>query len=178
MAKSVEDTMDKTLRWMGENLDGAQRAVHPAGHPNAGEHCTNSGTGILVCCYINALGKVLLKGGGRDNERFKAFVTECMPDFLTAKSTLKLPRTPKNRSGGEEWLYEVYRCGFVHAFYPDRFAWGRSTSASYWLSAAPPTLNIDRLVKGFHQGVKVFRQKAKTDPDLRLNFKRYITRGH
>jgi hypothetical protein len=160
---------------MSENLSGAQRAVHPPGHPNAGTHCTNSGTGIIVCCYINALGKVLRKGQPGDSERFKTFVRECMPDFLNAGSTRSLPPTPRRQVGGEYWLYEVYRCGFVHAFYPDRAAWGRSRSARYWLKNNPPTLNIDRLVRGFNDGLVVFRRKAEDDPDLRANFKRYIT---
>ena len=53
----AEDLFDRTLRWMGENLDGANRAVSPHGHPRAGTPCTNSGTAIIVCCYITHLGR-------------------------------------------------------------------------------------------------------------------------
>ena len=67
---AAEDTMDRTLRWMCENLWGARDARHPHNHKNAGSHRTNSGTGVLVCCYINALGKVLRKCKKGDRERF------------------------------------------------------------------------------------------------------------
>lgn len=63
MTRGREDIVEKTLRHMTENLNGAYNAMHPEGHPNAGDHCTNSGTCILVCCYINALGKILSRGG-------------------------------------------------------------------------------------------------------------------
>jgi hypothetical protein len=57
MTKAKEDECERKLRWMTENLNGAYAAKHPEGHKNAGKHCTNSGTCIIVCCYINALGK-------------------------------------------------------------------------------------------------------------------------
>ena len=104
----AEDLLDRTLRWMRENLDGANRAVHPAGHSNEGKPCSNSGTAIIVCCYINALGKVLKKGKGRDNERFKFFVTECMTDFMNAASTKALPaRAGLGAGAGDAWLCRV-----------------------------------------------------------------------
>src|SRR3972149_5673120 len=116
----TEDLMDRTLRWMSENLSGAQRAVHPPGHKKAGTPCTNSGTGVLVCCYIDALGKVLAKGQRGTQKRFQTFVRECMLDFLQAGSTKSLPPTPSGKVGGEEWLYEIYRCGFIHGFFPGK----------------------------------------------------------
>jgi hypothetical protein len=163
---------------MSENLTGARDAVHPAGHKNAGDHCTNSGTGIITCCYINALGKVLLKGQLGDGRRFRAFVTTCMQDFLQADSTKALPPTPRNQVGGEHWLYEVYRCGFVHAFYPTAGAWGRADAGKkYWsFKNGRPILNIDAFVKAFMQGVEEFKNQASADPDLRANFEDYITR--
>ena len=63
MANRQEDLLDRTLRWMLDNLHGAYTAKYPTDHQKAGQYCVNSGTCILVCCYINALGKVLLKGG-------------------------------------------------------------------------------------------------------------------
>ena len=51
--KSGEDVMDRRLRWMRENIDGAYHATHPPGHENEGMHCTNSGTCIIVCCYMH-----------------------------------------------------------------------------------------------------------------------------
>jgi hypothetical protein len=161
---------------MMENLSGAQRAVHPEGHAKAGTYCTNSGTGILVCCYIDALGKVLTKGKKGNRKRFDAFVHSCMQEFLGAGSTKELPPTPSGKPGGDAWLYEVYRCGFIHGFYPGGTArWRRSESARYWTHRGGVTLNIDALVKGFEKGIAVFREKAKADPDLREHFGKYIT---
>jgi len=117
MTKAKEDAVERTLRWMTENLNGAYMAKHPEGHPNAGYHCTNSGTCIIVCCYINALGKVLLKGGPpkrsprRDFERFRKFLKFCMSDFLSESDAMGLPPMPKGRSGGDEWLYDGH---FAH----------------------------------------------------------------
>jgi hypothetical protein len=173
-----EDALDRTLRWMSDNVSGALNAVYPPEHPRAGDHCTNSGTGLITCCYINALGKVLLKGGCNDAERFKTFVRQCMQDFLQARSTLSLPPIPtKGATAGEDWLYHVFRCGFVHGFYPPGAAWMRSSSSRYWmLRNGRPVLNIDRLVRGFTEGAVVFRQKALADPDLRANFLEYLTK--
>src|SRR5687767_3586737 len=99
-----EDLMERTLRWMGENLGGAHRATHPPEHRAAGTPCTNSGTGIIVCCYIDALGKVLLRGRGGVENRFRGFVNECMTDFMQAESTKKLPTRPGIKAGaGDSW---------------------------------------------------------------------------
>ena len=158
---------------------GAYEAVHPPGHPTAGKPCTNSGTCILVCCYMNALGKVLLKGRGSEEKRFHEFLEHCMPGFL-AESARKLPPlTPKQRNKrnrGEEVLYKSYRCGFVHSFYPDTNSWSRFPSCQdYWYSVQPNlVLNIDELVHGFQQGMDRFKQIAQANPDLRSRFKDYI----
>ena len=81
------------------------------------------------------------------------------------------------KSGGDQWLYGVYRCGFVHAFYPSAGSWGRSKSVRYWTRSNPPILNIDRLVRGFMDGVGVFRERCLADAELRTNFKSYITKS-
>lgn len=185
MIKAKEDAVERTLRWMTENLNGAYTAVHPEGHPNAGHHCTNSGTCIIACCYINSLGKVLWKGGPpkkgtpesgrRDFERFRKFLQLCMSDFLTESDALALPPTPKGRTGGDEWLYEVFRCGFVHG-YPADVAWGRNPdSRKYWFTSHNRlTLNIDELVRGFYRGLVEFRRLVDADVDLRSRFMEYI----
>ncbi len=182
MSAPREDIVDRTLRWMGENLTGAYTACHPIGHPEAGKHCTNSGTCIVACCYIGALGKVLLKGGPvrkdrRDFARFQAFLRTCMNDFMVESSTLAWPATPRGRNGGDEWLYEVFRCGFVHGFYPSAsVSWGRHRSLKkYWFHhRSRLTLNIDELIRGFERGVTEFRRQMVLDPDLRSRFKDYI----
>ena len=185
MTKPKEDGLDRTLRWMTENLNGTYTAKHPQGHAHAGDHCTNSGTCIIVCCYINALGKVLLKGGPskhgptgyrrRDFERFQKFLQLCMNDFLSESDLMNLGQTPKGNSGGDEWLYEVYRCGFVHG-YPANVAWGRNyNSKKYWFTnKGRLALNIDELVRGFHRGIVEFRRLADLDTDLRSRFMEYM----
>ena len=181
MTNDHEDPMEQRLRWMTENLNGAYMARHPEGHRNAGSHCTNSGTCIIACCYINALGKVLLKGGPsshprRDFARFQAFLQRCMTDFLIESSAMGLPLTPRGRSGGDEWLYEVFRCGFVHGYPDTNVAWGRNPALNnFWFDyKGRLTLNIDELVSGFHRGIVEFRRLADADTELRSRFMEYI----
>jgi hypothetical protein len=165
---------------MTENVMGAYNATHPPGHPSAGKHCTNSGTCIIVFCYMNGLGKVLLKGkrpksGRPDFVRFKTFVSLCMKDFLKESDERDLKATPKGKYGGDEWLYEVFRCGFVHG-YPDKVAWGRRPSLQrYWYDyRGRLVLNIDELVRGFERGIEEFRRIVAVDPDIRNHFGKYI----
>lgn len=183
MQRSHEDIVERTLRRMTENLMGAYNATHPPEHPHGGTHCTNSGTCILVCCYINALGKVLLKGGPpnktprRDFVRFREFLQHCMNDFMVESSGRHFPLTPEGRSGGDEWLYEVFRCGFVHGFLPrgPKAAWGRYRTNKYWYEwRSHITLNIDGLVRGFLRGIEEFRRLVAADADLRNHFKEYL----
>ena len=182
MTRPKEVAMDRILRWMIENLNGAYTARHPEGHPNAGDHCTNSGTCVIACCYINGLGKVLLKGGPprrtprRDFKRFQAFLQFCMNDFLIESDAVGLPPTPKTKSGGDEWLYEVFRCGFVHGYPGANVAWGRNPSSDkYWFNhRGRLTLNIDELVRGFRRGIEEFRRLADADGELRARFMEFI----
>ncbi len=184
MTEAKEDAMERRLRWMTENINGAYMAKHPEGHPSAGKHCTNSGTCIIVCCYINALGKVLLKGGPQERERrdfrrFQAFLQHCMNDFLSESDAMNLPPTPKNRSGGDEWLYEVFRCGFIHGYPGAIVAWGRKHALNrYWFhDHGRLTLNIDEFVRGFHRGIEEFWRLAAADTELRSRFMEYIVAG-
>ena len=187
MANQQEELLDQTLRWMLDNLQGAYTAKFPKGHPKAGQPSVNSGTCILVFCYINALGKVLLKGGPprrrggknvrQDFERFREFLLRCMPDFLSESNKKSLPQTPKGQIGGDEWLYEVFRCGFIHGFYPGiSVKWGRKPRLNeYWMKTQPKmALNIDQLVRGFKRGVQEFKRLVEADDNLRVNFKGYI----
>lgn len=179
MAKTSEDPLDKMIRWMTENLNGAYTAVHPKGHPHEDDHCTNSGTCILAFCYINSLGKILLRGGGKDFDRFNTFLRLCMSDFVSESNARGLSSTPTARkSGGDGWLYEVFRCGFVHAFYPSSkdVAWGRNPhSNKYWFTDKKRlTLNIDQLVRGFLKGTEEFKRRLREDPDLQSRFKEHL----
>ncbi len=187
MGNQKENLLEQTLRWMLDNLQGAYTAKYPEGHLKAGHPCVNSGTCILVCCYINALGKVLLKAGSppkrghkrvsKDFARFQEFLKRCMPDFLTESDRKNLPPTPKGGRGGDYWLYEVFRCGFIHGFYPSTYVkWGRKPRLNeYWMRTQPNiVLNIDELVRGFKRGVQEFRRLVEADDDLRVRFKDHI----
>jgi hypothetical protein len=187
VAKVREEAMERRLRWMCENLNGAYTARHPKGHSASGGYCTNSGTCIIACCYINALGKVLLKGGPPkrgpsrhprpDFARFHEFLHLCMSDFLTESGAMTWSPTPRGRPGsGDEWLYEVFRCGFVHGYPGTNVTWGRSSRSNrYWRrSRGRLMLSIDGLVRGFQRGVVEFRRLADADPDLRSRFMEYI----
>jgi hypothetical protein len=177
--KQGEHIMDRTLRWMKENLEGAYEAVHPPDHCHAGGFRTNSGTCIIACCYIESLGKVLYKGSPpRDKKlRLSKFLECCMPDFIAESDHKQFPATPaKGPKTGVHWLYH-FRCSFVHAHYPEYGSWGRyGKTGDYWCRVDPAgvTLNIDRLVEGFLKGIEKFEQFALKDPDLRERFLEYI----
>lgn len=168
--KTGEDDMDQRLRWMQENVEGAYYAVHPEGHRQAGKHSVNSGTCIIILCFINALGKVLTKAQPGDRKRFERFVELCMDDFVAESKA-------KGLMDGRGLLYKAFRCGFVHGQPEKHFAWGRKPNSNdYWFtSKGRLTLNIDQLVVGFQQGMAEFKRLATLDPDLRTNFIPYIT---
>jgi hypothetical protein len=181
-ANPREDSFEKTLRHMAENLNGAYEAVHPEGHPREGKRCTCSGTAIIACSYINGLGKVLLKGGPPkhtprpDFVRFQEFLKRCMDDFLAQSAAKGLPPLPRGETGGDEWLYQVYRCGFVHGLPRASVSWAwRRRSSKYWFEKNGRIgLNIDELVRGFHRGVEKFRLEAEADDDYRSKFMEYL----
>jgi hypothetical protein len=101
-----------------------------------------------------------------------------MSDFLSESDAMGLPPTPKGRSGGDEWLYEVFRCGFIHGYPGGNVAWARTEPNSYykyWFHhRGRLTLNIDELVRGFHRGIEEFRRLADTDTELRSRFIEFI----
>ena len=184
----VGSVIDRTLRWMKENLDGAYNARYSEGHEKSGQHCTNSGTCLLICCYINILGKVLCKGGPdkkvngkrikRDRQRFLQFAERCMPDLVTKSSAKTFPQIKQRPITGQEFLYEIFRCGFVHQFYPnEKSGWSRFPGQEqYWKEATPDrvVLNIDEFKRGFDCGVVRFREIAEIENDLRENFREYL----
>ena len=100
-----------------------------------------------------------------------------MSDFLNESSAMTWPPTPRGKPGsGDEWLYEVFRCGFIHGYPGANVAWGRYPRRNrYWLShRGRLTLNIDGLVRGFQRGLVEFRRLADADVDLRSRFIEYI----
>ena len=175
MTKRGESKMDERLRWMSENVQGAYNARHPAAHIQNGgdDHCTNSGTCILVFCYMEALGKVLLAGKNGPRRRFREFVERCMPDL---DSELKATGIIEPYA----WFYKQFRSDLVHGYPKPWFAWKRGGSGRYFLKDKHKTtdaiLNIDELVAGFERGIEKFKECAVADPDLRINFIPYITK--
>jgi len=178
-----ESELERTTRYMLDNVHGAYESKYSPPHPAHGQPRVNSGTCLLICCYIGALGKALLYGGPaekregervrRDFERFHEFVSRCMPDVEEEWASKCFPPTPKGRLGATEWLYEVFRCGFVHGFYPGLdAAWTRELDLpEYWLQInGLVVLNIDHLVQGFDGGVERFRELAAADQKLKRDF--------
>jgi len=169
MAKQTKDTMERRLRWMKENVEGAYYAKHehnpncPQDHVDPTGYCTNSGTVIIVSCYMEGLGKVLKRGQGLNAARFNEFVRECMHDFL--KET--------NQQG--VGFYGAFRSGLVHGYPTLDYKWIRKGLGTYWYRVdQKPTLNIDQFVAGFIDGIAEFRRKA-VGTDLETKFVDYIT---
>lgn len=164
--------MDQRLRWMKEHVDGAYNAVHPPSHKHAGKHCVNSGTCILVFCYMEALGKVLKKGSGSCSSRFHEFLNSCMPDLVAESKGIGMANPGK-------LLYGEFRSGFVHGYPKSQYAWARSGPAGkYWFNDKKGrlVLNIDELVAGFKRGLNQFKYCAAADSDLQDNFIGHITK--
>jgi hypothetical protein len=177
MAEPGEDEMDQRLRWMKENVLGAYRAEHPQGHKHKGKvctkrgpcHCTNSGTCIIVCSYMEGLGKVLKRGKGGNGERFNEFVKQCMNDFLIQTNEQSFAKRGVA-------FYGAFRSGFAHGYPTLDYKWGRNGAGQYWYQVnGKPTLNIDQFVAGFIDGVGRFGQIASVHTDLRTKFVEYIT---
>jgi len=99
-----------------------------------------------------------------------------MSDFLVESTAIRLPSTPRGKIGGDEWLYKVFRCGFIHGYPSEKVAWGRNPRCSnYWFDhQGVLTLNIDELVRGFRRGIEKFRRLADADGELRSRFMEYI----
>lgn len=171
----TKDVMAKRLTWMKENVEGAYYARHehnpncPQDHVDPTGHCTNSGTCIIVCCYMEGLGKVLNKGKGGKAENLNEFAKQCMPDFLSQT------RAQFDKRGVT--FYGAIRSGLVHGYPTREYKWGRKGLGEYWYQVdGKPTLNIDQFVAGFIDGVARFKHRAEVDTDLRTKFEECITR--
>ncbi len=173
MPQQYEEDFLKVLRWMREDLNlvsaiyrtkSGTLAIDPAisldpnGNPirsasltagNVGGWLLNSTTGLVACCYMDALGKV-----GQQGKRaysLNAFAQAHMPD-LVAECTAK---------GGDytlNTLYVVYRCGFTHTFASAKAVWDRlGRDKEYWFRGPKkPGLNVDRLADGVVAGIDRF----------------------
>jgi len=173
MAQPYEEEFQKVLRWMRENLNLVSAiyqttsgtlafdpavTLGPKGMPirgvapapgNVGSWLLNSVTGLVACCYMDALGKV-----GQQGKRpysLNGFAQAHMPD-LVAECTAK---------GGDytlNTLYVAYRCGFAHTFASANAVWDRlGRNKEYWFPGPKkPGLNVDRLADGVVAGIDHF----------------------
>lgn len=138
--------LDRMERWMLDNLEVVNGQAVRNGQPVA----ANSGTLLLICSYIDALGGYLC---GRATETFghhrasnkrgfENFVWSYMPRFraaaLTAKGTeirrtvtvdrcapgcsARRPAVKRKKLNFCEMLYTLYRNGLVHEFLPRSWA--------------------------------------------------------
>jgi hypothetical protein len=117
----------------------------------------NSVVGLTCCCYMDALGKVDLRGNS--GYRLNTFAEEHMAD-------LKAECNTKGDPYSLQTLYKVYRCGFVHQFASSDMAWTREggRSGAYWFTApnGKPVLNVDRLAEGTVRGIDNFEAWFKS----------------
>jgi len=116
----------------------------------------NSVTGLLCCCYMDALGKVTLQG--KQGYRLNTFAQRHMPDLVAEC-------TAKGGSYSLQTLYTVYRNGFVHQFASSTMAWSRRRrEADYWFEGTDrkPGLNVDRLADGVVKGIEDFEARFRT----------------
>src|SRR4029077_7135348 len=102
----------------------------------------NSPAGLVCCCYIEQLGKVMTlwsgAGAHHQDSAFKKFANE-LPGF----------REESDRRGGRgslDTLYTAYRNGFVHRFGPESDGWCREEERIYWCDRHDGhlSINIDR----------------------------------
>jgi hypothetical protein len=174
MAHEKEEAFLRVLRWMRENIDVVSSVyrtnakavsvdtalnLDADGHPRRSgsdlppdldSWFLNSATGLVCCCYMDALGKVVLKGQG--GHRLNTFATAHMPDLVAEcdakKGTFSLGT-----------LYKVFRNGFVHQFAASEMCWGRKgRGKDYWFTSPDdkPGLNVDRLAAGSVAGIGRF----------------------
>ena len=159
----------------------------------------NSTLALTCCCYIAALGKVASEGDTERCDRaiFESFIDRYMKDFNRESKSLKdtvaalgiaekhAPHVLRRRrcsfSGGNAAtaaFYKVYRCGFVHSFWPrDGVLVRMGTSRPYWYTPGEkPHLNVDRLAWGLLQGIERvradFQQRAEKSPNA---FRHFVT---
>jgi hypothetical protein len=130
---------------------GDPRRSGPGRPANYDDAYLNSVVGLTCCCYMDALGKVLLRGKG--GYRLNTFAQQHMPD-LKAECDAKKGRYSLTT------LYKVYRCGFVHQFASSDMAWTRDggRTGDYWFTRldGKPGLNVDRLAEGTILGIDSF----------------------
>jgi hypothetical protein len=184
------------LRWMRENVlavssivaGGDEVTIHERIKLNDGvldgdpaDWClaegkkwmVNSASCLIVCCYIDALGKVIVDAGAqrrsnqfRFGKFFDDYVRTADPD-LSKEPLDQEVRTRDNIRVGNvsqsaKTLFTHYRHGFVHGFASEGKAWGRCSSKQLWVEADAnvTVLNINHLVELFVAGLDKFERSG------------------
>lgn len=197
---SDEERFERILRWMITNLEisssvyrspsaellvDTELSREPSGEyvrkgsgspPNFEDWELNSASGLLACCYIDALGKVLHRGNGNPGnvERMKKFIAEHMKD-LEAEC---------EEHGDEmtlDMFCKLYRHGFVHQFADYDAHWGRDgrTKPYLYRRNGSLVLNLDRFAEGTVHAIRGFRsqfpESAANKPDPYRKFTKWLT---
>jgi hypothetical protein len=110
----------------------------------------NSAIGLVCCCYMEALGKIIVHGKG--GYKLNIFAEQHMPDLIAESEN-------KGSKFAVLTLYKIYRNGFVHQFAGSEMVWSRcGRSSDYWFSTPDGRagINIDRLAEGVVRAIDHF----------------------
>jgi len=165
LASGIYRTTDRQIAvdpvlYLHEDGSVARKARFHVDPPKHDSWLLSTVAALACCCYIDALGKVLLHGSGSNLNHFREFIARYMPDFMEECKRRGLPYSV-------DLLHRLARCGFVHQFAHKNLAWGRSIlSREYWFALKPidgqdheiPGVNVDHLVRGFVRGLSGFRK--------------------
>lgn len=133
-------------------IEGDNRVLQPK---------LNSAAALIVCCYMEALGKVLKEGDGSNIARFDRFVRRYLDGWNKETGYNNPPFKSADRA--TRALYTQFRCGFAHQFANGGVGWNRGgrTAAYFTVDAhGRPGLNVDRLAAEFLAGLQRFKDEC------------------
>lgn len=151
MDKTIEEFFKKYIhRWM---LNDIKVCV---------DNNANFGAVTLICCYIDFLGK-LYTGNDNSGFRFKKFINDYFNDKYSDYS---------------EFIYETFRCGMVHSFFPLKEGgiiggYGRKDEHLELFNNGGEgsiLINKDILFDDFKEAISNYYKNLKKDPKLQKIF--------